>query len=46
MAAGVARQRPVNGAALLTSDGVAITDENLLTIEAASAAEILLFDLA
>ncbi len=36
----------VNGAALQTSDGVAITDEpTLLTLEAKSAAEILLFDL-
>lgn len=36
----------VNGAALHTSDGVAISAESTLTIEAASAAEILLFDLA
>jgi redox-sensitive bicupin YhaK (pirin superfamily) len=36
----------LNGAALQTSDGVAITDESLLTIEAMSATELLLFDLA
>jgi redox-sensitive bicupin YhaK (pirin superfamily) len=36
----------LNGATLQTSDGVAISDESLLTIEAASAGEILLFDLA
>jgi redox-sensitive bicupin YhaK (pirin superfamily) len=36
----------LNGASLQASDGVAITDESLLTIEAASAAELLLFDLA
>jgi quercetin 2,3-dioxygenase len=36
----------VNGAALQPSDGVAITDESAVTIEAASAAEVLVFDLA
>lgn len=36
----------LNGEALQASDGVAITDESMLTIEAVSAAEILLFDLA
>jgi redox-sensitive bicupin YhaK (pirin superfamily) len=36
----------VNGQPLQPSDGVAVTDEAALTIEAATAAEVLLFDLA
>lgn len=36
----------VNGKPLQASDGVAITDEPTITIEARSAAEVLLFDLA
>jgi len=36
----------VNGRPLKPSDGVAITNESAITIEAASAAEVLLFDLA
>jgi quercetin 2,3-dioxygenase len=36
----------VNGVPLQPSDGVAVTDESVVTIEATSAAEVLLFDLA
>jgi redox-sensitive bicupin YhaK (pirin superfamily) len=36
----------LNGQALGTSDGVAVSDEKLLTIEAVGEAEIMLFDLA
>ncbi|HAI04561.1 MAG TPA: pirin family protein, partial [Pantoea sp.] len=35
----------VNGQAVTTSDALAIWDESALTIEASSAAEVLLFDL-
>jgi len=35
----------VNGNAITTSDALAIWDESALTIEASSAAEVLLFDL-
>jgi len=36
----------VNGQELKTSDGAAVSEENLLTVQALSAAEVLLFDLA
>ena len=36
----------LNGTALGTSDGAAVSDEPLLTVHAAQPAEIMLFDLA
>jgi quercetin 2,3-dioxygenase len=36
----------VNGAKLTAGDGAAVTDENLLSVRAAKAADVLLFDLA
>jgi redox-sensitive bicupin YhaK (pirin superfamily) len=36
----------VNGRALETSDGVAVSDEPLITVAAESPAEVMLFDLA
>jgi redox-sensitive bicupin YhaK (pirin superfamily) len=39
-------QVSLNGVALDTSDGAAVSDETMLTIQAITDAEIMLFDLA